>query len=164
MKISFNIDYRTNWGESVYLSGNIPELGNGDESQAIKLNLNGNEAWSIEIDIADSTPDFQYHYFIKHENGYTKKEWGKGHNFRRGRSAKNYEIIDRWQDQPWDKPYYSSAFTDCICHRENQDKPLTMKYGIVNIRVTAPVVNSYEVLAISGDIMPLASGMQARLL
>ena len=74
MKISFNIDYRTNWGESVYLSGNIPELGNGDESQAIKLNLNGNEAWSIEIDIADSTPDFQYHYFIKHENGYTKKE------------------------------------------------------------------------------------------
>ena len=77
MKISFNIDYRTNWGESVYLMGNIPELGNGDESQAKQLNLNGSESWSIEIEVADSTPDFQYQYFIRHENGYTKKEWGK---------------------------------------------------------------------------------------
>ena len=74
MKISFNIDYRTNWGESVYITGNIPELGNGDESQALQLNLNGSESWSIEIEIDDSTPDFQYQYFIRHENGYTKKE------------------------------------------------------------------------------------------
>ena len=27
MKITFNIDYRTNWGESLYIVGTIPELG-----------------------------------------------------------------------------------------------------------------------------------------
>ena len=35
MKITFNIDYQTNWGESIYLSGNIKELGENAEAAAI---------------------------------------------------------------------------------------------------------------------------------
>lgn len=26
MKLNFNIDYRTNWGESLYISGHTPDL------------------------------------------------------------------------------------------------------------------------------------------
>ncbi len=37
MKLNFNIDYRTNWGESLYISGNTPRLGDGDRSRAVKL-------------------------------------------------------------------------------------------------------------------------------
>ncbi len=71
MKLSFNIAYRTNWGESVYISGNIPELGNGNIDRAVKLNLSGAESWSLIVDVDDATPDFEYSYIIKHENGYT---------------------------------------------------------------------------------------------
>ena len=39
MNLSFIIDYRTNWGEAVYITGNIPQLGNGDKSKAVKLDL-----------------------------------------------------------------------------------------------------------------------------
>ncbi|WP_367880885.1 carbohydrate-binding module family 20 domain-containing protein, partial [uncultured Muribaculum sp.] len=46
MKLNFNIDYRTNWGESVYIVGHIPELGDGDESRAVKLELDGVGLWS----------------------------------------------------------------------------------------------------------------------
>lgn len=151
MKISFNIDYRTNWGESVFILGNIPELGENNFAKAVELTLNGSESWSIIVDVPDTTPNFEYRYIIKHENGHVKQEWGHPHNFRRARSSKNYEIYDRWQDQPWDKPYYSSAFTDCICHRPEKDKPLTVKNGILNIRVSAPLINSDEVLAICGS-------------
>lgn len=152
MKLSFNIDYRTNWGESVYIFGAIPELGGGDESKALKLELDGTESWSITIEVDDKTPDFAYGYIVKHENGYTKHEWGKPHSFVRARStAKTYEIYDRWQDQPLDKPYYSSAFTDCILYRASRDKLLTPKSGIVNIRVSAPMVQPDEVVAICGD-------------
>ncbi len=157
MKITFIINYRTNWGESVYITGNIPELGNGNELNALQLNLDGNEKWHLTIEVDDATPDFQYNYIIKHENGYTRKEWGAGHNFRRGRSAKTYEIHDSWQDQPFDRPYYSSAFTDCICHRENIDKPLTIKNGIINIRVAAPMIKGDEVLAMCGGCEQLGA-------
>lgn len=150
MKLSFNIDYRTNWGESVYLCGDIEALGANDEAKAIKLDLDGTEHWSTVIEVEDSTPSFNYFYIVRHENGYTKHEWGVKHRFVRGRAAKTFEIFDRWQDQPWDKPYYSQAFTNCICKRHVLEQPLTPKTGIVNIRVSAPMVQEDEVLAIGG--------------
>ena len=147
MKISFNIDYRTNWGEAVFITGDIPQLA-GD---GIRLTLEGEQKWSLDIELPDDTPDFSYSYIVRHENGYTKQEWGTPHAFRRGRSAKNYEIFDRWQDQPWDKPYYASAFTDCICQRADRDNALIPKYGILNLRVWAPMIKADEVVAICGS-------------
>ncbi len=157
MNLSFNIDYRTNWGESVYLTGNIPELGNGDLSQAVKLELSGDQHWSIDLCIADDTKDFEYSYIVRHENGYTKQEWGTPHRFHRARASRYYEIFDRWQDQPWDKPYYSSAFVDCINYRGDRDKQLTPKNGILNLSVAAPMVKSHQVLAISGSCAGLGN-------
>ena len=157
MKISFNINYRTNWGESVYITGDIPELGNGNELNALQLSLDGSDKWHTTIEVEDATPDFKYSYIIKHENGYTRKEWGAGHNFRRGKSAKVYEIHDSWQDQPFDRPYYSSAFTDCICNRGIKEKPLTVKNGIINVRISAPMVKNDEVLAMCGGCEQLGA-------
>ncbi len=51
MKLTFNIDYRTNWGESVYVTGNLQALGSGDMSAAVKLTLRGTEAWSTEVEV-----------------------------------------------------------------------------------------------------------------
>ena len=45
MILSFNVDYRTNWGESLYLTGDIPQLGNGDRAHAVKLELYGEQTW-----------------------------------------------------------------------------------------------------------------------
>ena len=62
---SFNIDYRTNWGEAVYLTGDLPELGNGDRSKAIKLDLYGEQTWKTKISLPDGTGDFTYSYFVQ---------------------------------------------------------------------------------------------------
>ena len=157
IKISFTIDYRTNWGESVYLTGDIPELGNGNELNALQLSIDGTDKWHVTIEVDNATPDFKYTYIIKDENGYTRTEWGVGHYFRRGKSAKTYEIHDYWQEQPSDLPYYSSAFTDCICKRENKEKPLTIKNGIINVRISAPMVKNDEVLAMCGGCEQLGA-------
>ncbi|MDE6331743.1 MAG: 4-alpha-glucanotransferase, partial [Muribaculaceae bacterium] len=150
MKLSFHIDYRTNWGESVFIVGDPMALGAGDMSSAVKMTLTGTENWCVEVEVPDTVREFEYRYFVRHDNGGTKDEWGRPHRFVRGRSAKNFNINDRWQDQPWDKPYYSSAFTDCICHRSNRQKALAPKNGFVNIRITAPMVKTNQTLAICG--------------
>ena len=38
MKITFNIDYRTNWGESLYIVGNIRGLGGSLFGEALVMN------------------------------------------------------------------------------------------------------------------------------
>ena len=45
MKITFNINYHTNWGESVYLCGTLPELGNGDAREGVEMSLVSPDIW-----------------------------------------------------------------------------------------------------------------------
>lgn len=151
MKIVFNVDYRTNWGESLYVVGGPARLGSWNPDAAKPMTLSGDEHWSAEIDVPSNARDFEYSYIVKHENGSVKHEWGKPHVWQRPVSGTDIDIYDRWQDQPWDKPYYSSAIVDCICHRENRHSPIAPEAGMVTLRVSAPMVKADEELAVCGS-------------
>lgn len=150
MNLQLNVDYRTNWGESVWVTGDIPALGCGDRTKALKLDLFGEQTWKARIELPDDTKDFTYRYFIRHENGSEKNEWGDGHHLRTAPGVKSFEIFDRWQDQPWDKPYYSVVFTDCVCKRHSRALPAEVRNGEMLISCDAPMVASDEVLTICG--------------
>ena len=150
MKLTLNIDYRTNWGESVYVTGDIPALGNGDYAKAPVLTVKGNSDWSITLDIPDSVKEFTYHYFVRNEEGAVKDEWGHYNKFHIG-NAPAAIVYDRWQDQPFDKPYYSSAITDCICGRAYRNSPVVPCTGAITFGVSAPMVSHDRMVAIAGE-------------
>ncbi len=152
MKLLFRIDYRANWGESLYLCGDTALLGNGDTSRALRLEVDGDRLWHAEVELPDSVAAFTYRYIIKNEQGDTRQEWGQGHCFRPAAGVNEYDIYDRWQDQPFDKPFYSAAFTECICrHNSAGTKPLLPASGYVELCVAAPMVAPGCTLAISGE-------------
>lgn len=151
MKITFNIDYRTNWGESLYLVGNIKELGGNIEDDAIKMEFNGIRSWSLTIELPDELTEITYYYFVKHENGYIKKEWGNPHKFLISKKVISCEVYDSWQDMPNDKPFYSSAFIDGISSRVKTKDAVSGTPGSIIISVSAPLVKPDEYIAISGD-------------
>ncbi len=152
MKLLFRIDYRANWAESLYLCGDTALLGNGDTSRALRLDVDGDRLWHAEVELPDSVAAFTYRYIIKNEQGETKQEWGQGHCFRPAAGVNEYDIYDRWQDQPFDKPFYSAAFTECICrHNSAGTKPLLPASGYVELCVAAPMVAPGCTLAISGE-------------
>ncbi len=152
MKLLFRIDYRANWGESLYLCGDTALLGNGDTSRALRLEVDGDRLWHAEVELPDSVAAFTYRYIIKNEQGDTRQEWGQGHCFRPAAGVNEYDIYDRWQDQPFDKPFYSAAFIECICrHNSAGTKPLLPASGYVELCVAAPMVAPGCTLAISGE-------------
>ncbi len=152
MKLLFRIDYRANWGESLYLCGDTALLGNGDTSRALRLEVDGDRLWHAEVELPDSVAAFTYRYIIKNEQGDTRQEWGQGHCFRPAAGVNEYDIYDRWQDQPFDKPFYSAAFTECICrHNSAGTKPLLPASSYVELCVAAPMVAPGCTLAISGE-------------
>ncbi len=150
MKIIFNIVYRTNWGESVYVTGTPAALGACDNAKAVKLNLDGTDHWSATIDIPAAEGDFEYRYFVRNDDGSVKDEWGHGNRFAASGEG-TYRIYDRWQDQPLDKPLYSSLFTDCVCRQDTADKAVVPERGFITLSVAAPMVDSRHVLAVSGN-------------
>lgn len=157
MKLTFHVNYRTTWGESVFITGNIPTIGDNDIHKSVKLNLSDSEHWSVTLDIPDEIKNFEYNYIVKSDNGDIKNEWGEPHVFHAASKAEKYVIYDRWQDQTWDKPFYSSAFTDCICRRSAKDKTLKPSKGKLHISVAAPMVKSDQVLAICGSTPELGN-------
>lgn len=150
MKLSFNIKYRTNWGESVYLTGDIAALGSGDYAKAVKLNFNGIDDWSIDINLDDITSSFSYNYIVIHEEGSIKEECGHPHVFTPSVGTDSYAIYDRWHDRPFDKPYYSAAFTECFCRHE-ESKVAKPAIGFITVNIVAPLISSGNVLAICGE-------------
>jgi len=162
MKITFNIDYRTNWGESLYISGNCGVLGSDVYDKAVKMALDGSEHWFVTVEVPDDTVLIDYHYEVRNANAPTKFEWGVAHRFNRGRSARKYNIYDRWQDQPLDKPYYSAAFTDCICMRGSRVKEALPRQGYLTLQVQAPMVSPDCYIALVGAEPSLGSWNPAK--
>ena len=62
MKIVFSVNYRTNWGENLVLTGNIAHLGSNNIDTSVPMKLLGTDKWTAEIDIPANTPDFEYSY------------------------------------------------------------------------------------------------------
>lgn len=164
MKLVFKIDYRTAWGEALYITGNIAALGNGDAGKLRAMQLDGLEKWALEIEVPDDTRDLTYSYVVRHENGGERREWGPQRHLELTPGIAVLELVDRWQDQPWDKPYYSSAFTDCICRRRVRAMAVEPAAGMLTLAVSAPMVPSDSVVAVSGNIPALGEWDPAKAL
>ena len=59
INLQLNVDYRTNWGESLWVVGSIPALGGGDMAKAFKLDLYGEQTWRLQTELPDDTGDFK---------------------------------------------------------------------------------------------------------
>ena len=164
MKLVFKIDYRTAWGEALYITGNIAALGNGDAGKLRAMQLDGLEKWTLEIEVPDNTRELTYSYIVRHENGGERREWGPQRHLDLTPGIAVLELVDRWQDQPWDKPYYSSAFTDCICRRRVRAMAVEPAAGMLTLAVSAPMVPSDSVVAVSGNIPALGEWDPAKAL
>lgn len=151
MKITFNINYHTNWGESVYLCGTLPELGNGDAREGVEMSLVSPDIWQYTLEVGEKTEDFDYYFVIKAYNREWRFEWGKPHRMHIGAGISNYQVFDSWHDMPHDKPFYSSAFVEGMLRRLKKDAQLEAKPGTLNIRIEAPMLQPDEYLAVSGS-------------
>ncbi len=151
MKLTLNVGYRTNWGEALFIIGNIANLGSNNINAAQPMRLEGAENWVIDVEVPNDITSFEYSYLVKKSDGSVKREWGAPHKFTRGNGVDHIMEIDRWQDMPNNKPFFSSAFVDCINNREQRDAAPVMGRDTVTLRVTAPMVTPKEVVAILGE-------------
>ena len=65
MKITFEIYYHTRWGESLFLSGNIDELGANEENRAVMMDYQGDGLWKYTMELPASAKKFHYEYLVK---------------------------------------------------------------------------------------------------
>lgn len=150
MKLTLSVHYHTNWGESLHISV-LGIASDGSNPDIFEMSYSGQGMWIIEIEIPDSTSELQYSYMLRREDGSLKMEWGRPHSLFLGNSSGNVRVIDRWQDMPVDKPYYSSAFTESFLQRKDRDLSVYPAKNMLTMMVQAPMIAPDETVAVVGE-------------
>ena len=115
MKLTLRISYQTHWGQRIFVSGNIPELGNGDKNKALEMSYFNGEQWELALNIkANKKFQFEYSYFVKDEKDKILDEWGGTRVIEILPTwGKTYVIQDQWKAVNNSQNAFStSPFTD----------------------------------------------------
>ena len=151
MRIRFNIDYSTVYGEELVL--NLIDQATGAVSQSYTMKPNGDKAWKCDLDLPARAGYVDYYYSVERDGKEMRHEWTViPHRLDlNAAKATRYIAYDHWNDMPDDSYLYSSAFTDCVALRQLH-QPSKSKYAtIVQLKVRAPQLRSGEVLGIVGN-------------
>ena len=149
MKILFNLEYQTAFGEELTL--NILEE-NGSTEQHKMGTLDGLH-WTCELSRSVKAGTYiDYYYKVCRGEEDYRHEWlVEPHRLEfPATKASRYLVYDHWLDIPDDCYLYSSAFTECVCARERQMSSDKSFERTVRLKVRAPQLRADERLAIIG--------------
>ena len=64
MKVTFNINFHTVWGQKLCVVGSIPELGSWEPALAKEMNYSGDGNWKLELDLPPDIKDIENLHLI----------------------------------------------------------------------------------------------------
>ena len=148
MKLQFNLEYQTTFGEELVL--NI--LSDKKVEQHKMSTLDGLH-WFCEINKSMKASVYtDYYYSVYRGDEETRHEWlTEPHRleFAAIRGIR-YTIYDHWIDIPEDSYMYSSAITECVAARKCAISDQNEYAKTVRLKVRAPQLRANERLAITG--------------
>ena len=154
MKLQFNLEYRTTFGEELVLSlfcGDIKAPSTKVEQH--KMTTLDGIHWFCELKKSLKACTYvDYYYSVWKGDQETRHEWlvvPHRLEFAAIRGV-SYRIYDHWIDIPEDSYMYSSAFTECVAARKCKMSELEEYGKTVRLKVRAPQLRSNERLAIIG--------------
>lgn len=143
MTLQFSINYRTEWGENIFVVI--------DGSEEIALTHRGDGLWTGTASVNDGPCEIAYSYLVRHADGSERREWGAPRTVALP-PRQSVALVDRWHDRPAFSPFCSSAFTECFFRSRNiipQEEPDARR--TLTIRVQAPEVDPMQTMLICGS-------------
>ena len=150
MRLQFNLEYRTGFGEHVALNF-LDE--NGRLDRHTMQSLDGLH-WQVEMKcLKDSGTYMDYYYSVMRGEKEMRHEWLVEPHRLELAAVKGayYTVNDHWLDMPEDSYMYSSAFTDCVMARKRQLSTKTEYDHTIRLKVRAPQLRNGERLALVGS-------------
>ena len=152
MKLYFNLEYQTTFGEELVLSV-INEDVKHSKSEQYKMSTLDGLHWFCELSRSVKASSYiDYYYSVYRGDQQTRHEWlvvPHRLEFSAIRGIR-YTVYDHWLDIPEDSFMYSSAFTECVSARKCTMSDQKEFARTVRLKVRAPQLRSHERLGIIG--------------
>lgn len=165
MVISFECFCPTSWGQSLYVSGSVPGLGNWHVDNALPMECIAPNKWKLSIEIEPKTAfGAAYSYFIRETNSEhifwdrTKKRTVP----KVGNQFQSILIKDLWEfpgnkQQTWT----TTAFVNTIFKREESSIVKLIATGkkdtVINFEITVPRVSQSQHVVVVGNCQELGN-------
>ncbi|MCU0322707.1 MAG: hypothetical protein MUE72_09840 [Chitinophagaceae bacterium] len=104
--ITFQLKFRTNYGQIIFITGNHPQLGNGNIEEAIAMQYLNEDFWQLTVAFSNEGEPFSYNYFVKNADGTVSYDWGKDKQIDPSTTSGEILILDSWNYAG----YYENAF------------------------------------------------------
>ena len=146
MTINVQLQYCTEWGESVQL-----RIG----KRRIVMDYSFGGLWQIMLTGRELHDGDDFSFEVIRDGKVVKREW-RGHHFKAPVAQKNIIVRSRWQERPSNSAFYSSAFSDVIFRRPSgssfrKKQVQSPDLGNICIRIAVPEVRSDESVGIVGS-------------
>ena len=157
MKLLFNLEYHTTFGEELVL--NILSEEDATQVSAYKMTTLDGLHWFYELPMTAEPETFiNYYYSVVRGDKELRHEWlVEPHRLEfPDQTVTHFTIYDHWIDIPEDSYMYSSAFTECVMARKRELCTKSEFPRTIRLKVRAPQLPVSEQLAIVGE--PAALG------
>ena len=157
VKIHFYIRFSTKFGYSLLLSGNIPELGNNQQGNAILMQYLNDSYWyySVELHEKENLPQqIVYKYLLKDANGSITEEWNDNKTIDLVNiTTPEISATDTWNFEGLaENAYYSSPFKNILLPQVKNSTTLQPYTGKTHLfKVKAPFLKKDEVICLTGS-------------
>ena len=156
MKLQFYLHFSTKYGQQLWITGNIEELGNNDPAKALLMEYLNEEFWhtTIEIKRKDFPKNISYNYILKNEDGELLAEWGNDRIVELPKKDfQEIQLTDTWNHAgEYENVFFSAAFNKVLLSAHHTKTKITADKNFTHIfRVKAPLLKRNEVVCISGS-------------
>ncbi len=162
MRINLSIDYRTRWGETLWVAVDT-DPHSLDIDKARMMTIEGDSTWRLGVDIDADAPGavIYYSFYVCRDDGSVRSEWGPVHKLAPGNAAV-CDVLDHWHERAYDTPFRSSAFVHSVFRRDSTAPLPPAGAGLVTFKVSAPTVRPGETVAVAGDSEALGKWQVAK--
>jgi len=154
MKIIFNVNYRTNDGETLHAVLHRANAGMKENQINIPLKLQDGQHWSGNILLGLKQPILMaYHYEVRKDNQIVRREYEPcPRTLALDPQVTQYTLQDHWRDTPAETYLFSCAFTELFAQarQPKNAQPKLFKHTL-GLRVQLPKTSKGQSVWICGN-------------
>lgn len=155
-KLNFHLRFKTSFGQTIFITGNHPLLGNGNIEAAVPMVYLNEDYWVLHLATKGLLKEetIHYSYFIQNADGTRIFDWGSDKSIIVDQLAtKELVLIDAWNFTGYtDNAFYTAPFANVLLQSTGkQVKPKLPKTATHVFRVKAPLLAQGQSICIIGE-------------
>ena len=158
MILHFYLRYSTKFGQTLFVTGNTPLLGNDDMAKPFRLTYLNDQLWHGTIDIIHTArlAPIIYKYILIDENGEQVIEFGNDRIIELNKiKTSKIVLYDVWNYAgEFENAFFTAPFTDVLLKYNEETKAVvkkSLKSYTHALNVKAPLLQQHEIICISGS-------------